>query len=237
MHPSAHNEMRRCIETYLLRGRQYDVVDFGSRCSPRQTVTHRDLLQHYARQITGVDIRPGRNVDVVMKKPYQIPLRRHSVDVIVSGQTFEHIPFFWVSILELARILRPGGYLFITVPSRGHVHEVRDCWRFYPDGMHALAAFSGLELLEARTDFPPRLEGGRRHDYGKIDSTTSYWGDTVGVFRKRAGRQRLPLWVTRRTMQSWVNKVDMLESREQPVSRASPRIIPAPALPPWSAGR
>jgi hypothetical protein len=103
--------------------------------------------------------------------------------------------------------------------------------------MHALAAFSGLELLEARTDFPPRLEGGRRHDYGKIDSTTSYWGDTVGVFRKRAGRQRLPLWVTRRTMQSWVNKVDMLESRELPVSRASPRIIPAPALPPWSAGR
>jgi SAM-dependent methyltransferase len=65
-----------------------------------------------------------------MKKPYQIPLRRHSVDVVVSGQTFEHIPFFWVSILELARILRPGGYLFITVPSRGHVHEVRDCWRF-----------------------------------------------------------------------------------------------------------
>ena len=168
--------------------RTYDVVDFGSRCSPRQTLTHRDLLGAHKCRITGVDIKPGRNVDVVMPKPYSIPLARNSTDVIFSGQAFEHIPFFWVSILELARILRPGGYLFMTVPSRGHVHDVYDCWRYYPDGMRALAAFSGLEIIEARTDFPPTLAGQRRHDYQQVGRTTSYWGDTVGVFRKPPGR-------------------------------------------------
>jgi SAM-dependent methyltransferase len=207
MHPSAYNEMKRCIETYMPRDRGYDVVDFGSRCSPRQAVTHRDLLRHHTCTVTGVDIKPGRNVDMVMKKPYQIPLRRGSADVVLSGQTFEHIPFFWVSMFELARILRPGGFLFITVPSRGHVHDVNDCWRFYPDGMHALAAFSGLELVEARTDFPPRLEGSRRHDYGSIDTKTSYWGDTVGVFRKRAGARPLPMWVARYAVRWWANRL------------------------------
>ena len=63
----------------------------------------------------------------------------------------------WASILEITRVLKPGGHAFITAPSRGHIHNVQDCWRFYPDGMRALAAWSRLELREAFTDFPPRV--------------------------------------------------------------------------------
>jgi hypothetical protein len=199
--------MKQCVEKYMPNDRQYDVVDFGSRCSPRQTMTHRDLLREHACHITGVDIKPGRNVDVVMTKPYKVPLRRNSADIIFSGQVFEHVPFFWASFLELARVLRPGGYLFITVPSRGHVHDVHDCWRFYPDGMRALAAFSGLEVIETRTDFPPTIEGGRRHDFGQIRGSTNYWGDTVGVFRKPAGRQALSISITRGIVRWWANRV------------------------------
>jgi ubiquinone/menaquinone biosynthesis C-methylase UbiE len=45
-----------------------------------------------------------------MAKPYRLPLRSNSVDVVVSGQAFEHIPFVWVSITEIARVLRRGGH-------------------------------------------------------------------------------------------------------------------------------
>ncbi|MGH8777042.1 MAG: methyltransferase domain-containing protein [Jiangellaceae bacterium] len=180
--------MRRCLETHLPKGQSVDVVDFGSRCSPQQTLTHRDLLHGRAATVTGVDIRPGRNVDVVMPKPYRIPLPRRSADVVLTGQTFEHIPFFWASIVEIARILRPGGYLFLTVPSRGHVHDVNDCWRFYPDGMRALAAFSGLEMVDARTDFPPTVPGSRVHDYAGIDTEARYWGRHRRGFPQAWGR-------------------------------------------------
>jgi hypothetical protein len=44
MHHSAYDEMKRCIERYMPNDRPYVVVDFGSRCSPRQTLTHRDRL-------------------------------------------------------------------------------------------------------------------------------------------------------------------------------------------------
>jgi SAM-dependent methyltransferase len=213
--------------------RPYVVLDFGSRCSPRQTLTHRDLLRQHKCHIIGVDVKPGRNVDVVMKQPYRLPFRRNSADVIISGQAFEHIPFFWVSFLELARILRPGGYLFLTVPSRGHVHDVYDCWRYYPDGIRALGAFSGLAVLEARTDFPPAVAGRRHHDYRQVGHAMSYWGDTVGVFRKPAGRRSIPMMAARWTLRWWANRIgDLDEAAPVGANRqASPAALSASTLP------
>jgi SAM-dependent methyltransferase len=191
--------MALCIDRYLEKGRRYRVLDLGARVSLNQKLTHKQLLADYDVLYTGVDVKRGRNVDIVMKKPYRIPVKSGTVDVLFSGQTFEHIPFPWASVLEVARVLTPGGLAFVTVPSRGHVHGKYDCWRYYPDGLRALAAWSGLETVEVHTDFPPVVEVGEsprrgwragtlprgRHDYAKLATLKGYyWGDSVGVFRK-----------------------------------------------------
>jgi SAM-dependent methyltransferase len=206
VHASAMAQMSRCVDTYLSRGRRYRVVDFGSRISDGQRNSHRDVFAGYDVDYVGVDIDEGRNVDVVMKRPYKIPLRANSVDVVISGQVFEHVPFFWASFMELARVLRPGGLIFLTVPSRGHTHDVYDCWRIYPDGLRAIAAVSRLELLEGSTDFPPTTDG-RRFDYAGIDRTHAYWGDTVGVFRKPRRYPGLEVWLFRTVAVWWANRV------------------------------
>jgi SAM-dependent methyltransferase len=133
-------------------------------------------------------------------------LRANSVDVVVSGQTFEHVPFVWVSMIEIARVLRPCGHAFVTAPSRGHVHGGQDCWRFYPDGMRALAAWSGLELRETSTDFPPPRGRTRRLDYAAV-APAEYWGDTVAVFRKAPDYPRRRMAVVRPVMRWWANHV------------------------------
>lgn len=207
--------MSRCIERYLSKDRHYRVVDLGSRRVRKQPLTHRDLLRDYDHAYLGVDIVPGPNVGAVMSKPYRIPVSSGSVDVVLSGQTFEHIPFPWASMLEIARILRAGGYLFLTAPSRGHVHARVDCWRYYPDALRALGAFSALEVVEAHTDFPPRGEG-RRLDYAGIDTSTAYWGDTVGVFRKPP---RYPSWriaPIREVVIWWANRQGDLDTVRRP---------------------
>jgi SAM-dependent methyltransferase len=226
VHASAMAQMRRCVDTYLSRSRRYRVVDFGSRISDGQRSSHRDMLAEYDVDYVGVDIDAGRNVDVVMKRPYKIPLRSNSVDVVISGQVFEHVPFFWASFMELARILRPGGLIFVTVPSRGHTHDAYDCWRFYPDGMRAIAATSRLELLEGRTDFPPTTDG-RRFDYAGIDQTRAYWGDTVGVFRKPTKYPDLEVWLFRTVAVWWANRIGDLSGvpgtdRRDPGRRREP---------------
>ncbi len=197
--------MELCVREYMPTEGRHRVVDLGSRISPNQALTHRDLLTGRDVEYVGVDVQDGPNVDRVMKKPYRIPVRSASADFVFSGQAFEHIPFFWASMLEIARILRPGGHAFITAPSRGHVHDAQDCWRYYPDGYRAMAAFSGLELREAYTDFPPKK--GIWHQYGEIDARYAYWGDSVGVFRKTGTYPRLRLFVVREVTLLWANRV------------------------------
>jgi SAM-dependent methyltransferase len=202
--------MALCVEHYMEKGRRYRVLDLGARISPKQEMTHRQLLEGYDVDYTGVDISDGQNVDIVMRKPYKIPAKSRSMDVVFSGQTFEHIPFPWASILEIERVLRPGGLAFVTAPSRGHEHSKYDTWRYHPDGLRSLAAWSGLEPVEAHTDFPPEVQGtGRkrpRYDYAKVDPQY-YWGDSVGVFRKPPGPPSLPRAVVRTAVLWWANRI------------------------------
>lgn len=214
MHQSAYDHMTLCVDTYMPKDRRYRVLDLGSRLSPGQALTHRGLLADRDVDYLGVDVQPGNNVDVVMRKPYRIPVASNSVDILVSGQVFEHIPFVWASMLEVARVLRPGGYAFITAPSRGHQHSTYDCWRYYPDAFRALAAHSGLKLREAHTDFPPAT--GRRHDFAAIDPDRSYWGDSVGVFQKPKRYPRRKMFVVRAVTLWWANRIGSLEGTPKP---------------------
>jgi SAM-dependent methyltransferase len=219
LHQSAMNRMTHCIEKYLTKDEHYQVLDFGSFINTGQEMHHRALLANYDCTITGVDIQDGRNVDLQMVKPYRIPLPKDSQDLVISGQVFEHIPFPWASIMEIARVLKPNGYLFITAPSRGHHHSTYDLWRYYPDSMRALAAQADLKLLAAYTDFPPNVPESSRHDYAAIDSKGHYWGDTTGVFQKPQWRFSLRRLLIREITVWNANRIGGLESVPRPKRR------------------
>ncbi|MFM9367035.1 methyltransferase domain-containing protein [Streptomyces sp. Da 82-17] len=235
MHRSAYEQMALCIEEYMPTDRRQRVVDLGSRISDGQKLTHQELLKGRDIDYCGVDVWDGPNVDRVMTKPYRVPVKSNSADFLLSGQAFEHIPFFWASMLEIARVLRPGGIAFVTAPSRGHVHDQQDCWRYYPDGFRALAAYTKLELVEAYTDFPPK--NGIWHSYKSIDAKHAYWGDTVGVFRKPKGYPRLTMTFVRATTRWWANRVGGVEGVPLPEPLAKrgqcgrPAAVPEPAGP------
>jgi len=208
MHTSAMAHMKLSVDTYLRKNRHYDVLDFGSQAAGNGR-THREVLVDYDINYVGVDVVAGDNVDVVMAKPYRIPMKTNSVDVVITGSAFEHIPFMWASFLEISRVLRPGGLILLTAPSRGHIHFEMDCWRFYPDSMRALAAFARMELLEAHTDMPPKHpEGGV--DYAKVDYVRNYWGDTAAVFRKPK-RYSYLIRPVREVIIWWANRVNGID--------------------------
>jgi ubiquinone/menaquinone biosynthesis C-methylase UbiE len=47
----------------------------------------------------------------------QLPFADDSFDVIVSCETIEHVPDVRMAILEMHRVTRPGGKLFLTTPN------------------------------------------------------------------------------------------------------------------------
>lgn len=78
-------------------------------------------------------------------------------------------------MLEISRVLKPGGLACIIVPSGGPEHRYPlDCWRFYPDGMRALANFGRLLVEDVRTQW----EGFNDPEGSDL------WRDSVLVARK-----------------------------------------------------
>lgn len=189
MHASSYEHMQRLVATYLDRERPLAAVDIGSY---DVNGSYRSLFDSPHWRYTGVDLERGPGVDVVLDSPYRLPFATGSVDVVLSGQAFEHIEHFWMTWLEMIRVLKPGGHIFLIAPSRGPEHRYpQDCWRFYPDGYRALARFGGCELLEASTDWEPHADPG-----------SAPWGDTVGVFRGggMSLRKRIALAIARHAL-------------------------------------
>jgi SAM-dependent methyltransferase len=148
------------------------ILDVGSR---DVNGSYRQIFSAARWTYAGLDLTAGGNVDIVVRSPYVWKeVASGSVDVIISGQAFEHIQYFWITMLEMARVLTTGGLCCILAPSSGPEHPYPlDCWRFYPDGLVSLAQFAQLETIEAVTQWD---------DVGDADSDC--WHDSMLVCRK-----------------------------------------------------
>lgn len=94
--------------------------------------TYRPIFSNPNWRYMGIDTVSGKNVDIVLRNRYVFrELQSNSADVIISGQAFEHIEYFWVTMLEIVRVLKPGGICCILAPSSGPEHRYPcDCWRW-----------------------------------------------------------------------------------------------------------
>lgn len=170
--------MAEFVQKYLRTKEQEPlrILDLGSQDF---NGSYRSLFGRPPWRYLGVDMTAGKNVDLVLRNPYRWrEIKAASADVIISGQTFEHTEFFWLTIREIARALKVGGLLCLIAPSAGDEHRYPvDCWRVYPDGLRALARYAGLEVLEAWTQWEDRSE---------YDVESNKWHDSVLVARKPA---------------------------------------------------
>ncbi len=172
MHYSAMRNGKLFFDTYVRTMNAPTVLDIGA-----QDVNGslRSLAPAGCKYV-GVDFVQGKGVDVILTDPYSLPFDDASADVIVSSSCFEHSEMFWVLFLELLRVLKPNGVLYVNAPSNGYFHRWPvDCWRFYPDAGSALITWGKRNGLN-----PALLES----YISQQDSED--WSDFVGVFLKDA---------------------------------------------------
>lgn len=186
MHKSSLDKMVSFRDRYLAerKGDVLLILDLGSLDA---NGSYRQLFAVPPWRYLGVDIARGDNVDIVVRNPYcWKEIMANSADVLISGQAFEHIEFFWITMLEIERVLKPGGLCCIIAPSAGHEHRYPvDCWRFYPDGFRALARFARLQTIEVLRQVEP--------DH-RFDDESNVWQDTMLVCRKPVGSCSLRWW-------------------------------------------
>ncbi len=178
MHPSAMELGKLFFDAYVMPERQVTVIDIGA-----QNING-SLKEVCPAQVNyiGVDCMGGEGVDIVLEDPYRLPFADLSVDIVVCSSVFEHAEFFWEIFLEVIRVLKTDGLLYINVPSNGYIHRYPvDCWRFYPDAGLALVAWAKRKgyspaLLESFINLRPA---------GDLEEVPSaIWNDFVAVFLK-----------------------------------------------------
>jgi SAM-dependent methyltransferase len=201
VHFSSYAKGRKFVEVYgpeLPRSEgRVRVLEVGSKSHHIQD-TYRGLFDAPAYAYTGLDIEAGPNVDIVPANPFvwkEVP--DCSFEVCISGQTFEHNPYFWVTFAEMARVLVPGGIAFVVAPGGGSVHRYPvDCWRFYPDAWPALCGLSGMELVESyfeEDELAARVVGGFWRDSAVIARKPPLRGEALAAFHQRLRRIVGPL--------------------------------------------
>jgi SAM-dependent methyltransferase len=185
MHPSAYKFGELFLNCYYKNGMK--VAEIGSQ---NVNGSLKDFLPAGAEYL-GVDFVEGKGVDIVLDDPYRLPFEDNSFDMVISSSCFEHSNFFWLSFLEVARILKPSGLFYLNVPSNGWVHRYPvDCWRFYPDSGSALALWGqrngfDMTLIESFVGEQLSVE-----DQGTFGAGSERWNDFVAVFVK--GGEYLP---------------------------------------------
>jgi len=149
MDHTSKREMRRFSKLYLDPNDSLRVLDIGSL---DVNGSHRRYFLNPKWEYVGLDIKAGRNVDVVAEDPYCYPLPSGSFDAVISGQTIEHVEDVHRFVLEARRLLKKDGVLCIIAPWTWREHRFPlDCWRILPDGMRfLLGSIAELPVLEVR---------------------------------------------------------------------------------------
>jgi SAM-dependent methyltransferase len=126
-----------------------------------------EMLGQAGARAIGVDYDGGALLDVRRRRQHErlvrgdatcLPLKDASADLVVSFETIEHVPDAEALVLEIRRVLKPGGRLVLSTPNRdfgpperhtGNPFHVRE---FTADELRDLlrASFEQVQLFGQR---------------------------------------------------------------------------------------
>lgn len=149
MHQSSYRRMRYFKENYLNPNDELKILDIGS-FDKNGDYNYGLILNEEKWTYHGLDLKEGNNVHIVIENGYDWKeIEDETYDVVISGQAFEHIEFFWLTLEQVKRVLKPGGLFCLIVPSSGPVHRnPYDCYRFNQNGMKAMAKYINFTVIE-----------------------------------------------------------------------------------------
>ena len=170
-------EGRHAFEAYR-RGARVVALDHGE----SEVTTTRTWLDAIA---AAGEAPAGAAAEVVRGDLLALPVPDASVDRVIAAEVLEHIPDDAMAIAEIARVLKPGGRVAVTVPRYG---PERLCWAL-SDAYHAnegghVRIYRGTELRD-RLAAAGLRPGGRHHAHALH---APYWWlkCAVGVERDTA---------------------------------------------------
>lgn len=104
----------------------------------------------------GLSVARSRGLAAIRADARRLPLRDSSVDAVIAMDVLEHIDDDETAASEIARVLRPGGTAFITVPADPKLWSAHDVAlshvrRYTRESLLDVIIGSGLQVVEIRS--------------------------------------------------------------------------------------
>jgi len=123
-------------------GQQLMVLDIGGRYQP-----YRPLLKNRIQRYFALDVLSTPLVDAVGTGE-QLPFKSDTFDLVLATGVFEYFPEPRIAAAEIHRILKPGGYLLMSVAAVSPRAVDEEHWHYLPAGLKfVLAPFSRVEIV------------------------------------------------------------------------------------------
>lgn len=104
------------------------------------------------------DIEDGEDVDVVADAHDLAPFDDGSFDVFIAVSTWEHLARPWIAAEQAARVLRPGGLVYVATHQTFPIHGYpSDYFRFSDEAMKVLFGPPLFSQQWASYQFPSQI--------------------------------------------------------------------------------
>ncbi len=120
-----------------------DLLDVGCGSMP-----YRPLIEQAGSTYAGLDVEARTDgVAHIGSATDMTSIEPNSFDTVLCSEVLEHIAEPSKALAEMARVIRPGGTLILTVPFLGRLHEEpHDYYRYTEHGIRALLDAAGFTI-------------------------------------------------------------------------------------------
>jgi SAM-dependent methyltransferase len=146
-----YRDLKKNLENF--RG---SVLDVGCGQSP-----YRHLIEKNTSKYTGIDIVDAekfdyKNSQIVPFNGEDIPFESETFDSLICTEVLEHVFNHQRLVDEMYRVIKPGGFGFLTVPWSARFHYIPyDFFRYTPTSLEKIfSRFNEVQILSRGTDMP-----------------------------------------------------------------------------------
>ena len=130
---------------------EYFIKRIGNRIQVHGIDNRKDLISYWSHRSN-----PECSFFPTLANAHEIPFRNESFDLVILLATIEHVNEDF-TMKDCYRVLRKGGYIFLTLANPLHVNVARSFFRFTDKGLYNL---SGLARLLKKNKFTIVDSGG-----------------------------------------------------------------------------